>query len=162
MTLRALHNLVISLVAALLILMAGHPAQACVEGLDWGMSLDQVSSQLGAVHHTSADQPQRYVVSHGHLDQIPVPKLTFELDQVKGLQSLAYEFDVNDMTEILAGLRAKHGQPLSTSIEDRQHNKQFWVWNTGDDLITAIQSHSSTGQKFLIGYRPSRLRPEIL
>ena len=157
-----MHNLVISLVAALLILMGGHPAHACVEGLAWGMSLDQVSSRLGEVHHTNADPPQRYAVSHVHLDQIPVPKLTFELDQVKGLQSLAYEFDVNDMTEILAGLRARHGQPLSTSIEDRQHNKQVWVWNTGDDLITAIQSQSSTGQKFLISYRPSRLRPEIL
>lgn len=75
----------ISLVAALLILMAGHRAQACGAGLAWGMSLDQVSSQLGAVHHTSADQPQRYVVSHGHLDQIPVSKLTLELDPVKGL-----------------------------------------------------------------------------
>ena len=162
MTLASLHNLVISLVAALLILMAGQPAQACVEGLDWGMSLDQVSSQLGAVHHTSADQPQRYVVNHGHLDQIPVSKLSFELDPVKGLQSLAYQFDVNDMTEVLAGLRAKHGQLLSTSIEDRQQKKQVWVWNTVNDLITAIQSHSSTGQKFLIGYRPSRLRPELL
>ena len=117
---------------------------------------------MGYVHHTSADQPQVIVVSHGHLDQIPVHKPTFELGQVKGLQSLAYQFDLNDMTEILAGLRARYDKPLTTSIEDRQHNKQVWFWNTGDDLITAIQSHSSTGQKFLIGYRPSRLRPEIL
>ena len=69
----------------------------------------------------------------------------------------AHEFDVSDMTEIAAGLRTRQCQPFSTSIKDRQHNKRVGSWNTGDDLITAIQRHSSTGQKCLIGYGLNRL-----
>ena len=86
----------------------------------------------------------------------------FDLDQDAGLRSLAYEFNVDDMTEVLASLRKRHGQPVSTSIEDKRHTEQLWVWNTGDDLITAVKSDSANRQQFLISYRPSRLRPEML
>ena len=88
--------------------------------------------------------------------------VTFDLDETNGLQSLAYEFAIDDMTEVLAGLRARHGQPLSTSIKESSHNEQIWVWNTGEDLITAVKQDDAGQQKFLISYRPSRLRPETL
>jgi len=66
------------------------------------------------------------------------------------------------MTEVLAGLRARHGLSLSTCIYDDSHNDQDWVWNTGEDLITAVKQDISGQQAFLISDRPSRLRPETL
>lgn len=75
---------------------------------------------------------------------------------------LAYEFAIDDMTEVLAGLRARHGQPLSTNLENNSYNDQVWVWNTGDDLITAVKQDVAGQQAFLISYRPSRLRPGTL
>jgi hypothetical protein len=50
----------------------------------------------------------------------------------------------------------------STSIKEANYEDQLWVWNTGEDLITAVKRTSGTVQKFLIGYRPSRLKPEML
>lgn len=64
--------------------------------------------------------------------------------------------------EGLAGLRARHGSPLSTSSMDLKQNEQIWVWNTGEDLITAVKHDGTTHQQFVIAYRPSRLRPETL
>ena len=75
---------------------------------------------------------------------------------------LAYKFSIDDMTEVLAGLRARHGQPLSTSLENNSYNDQVWVWNNGDDLITAVRQDVAGQQAFLISYRPSRLRPATL
>ena len=87
---------------------------------------------------------------------------SFDLDPQNGLSSLAYEFALDDMTEVLAGLRARHGSPLSTSVEAGDRNDQIWVWNTGDDLITAVKRNAARQQQFLVSYRPSRLRPETL
>jgi hypothetical protein len=42
------------------------------------------------------------------LDCLPVSQVTFDLTPDAGLQSLAYEFAVNDMIEVLAGLRARN------------------------------------------------------
>ena len=58
--------------------------------------------------------------------------------------------------------RAQHGPPLSTSLDHASHNDEVWVWNTGEDLITAVKSEHADQQAFLISYRPSRLRPEVL
>ena len=66
------------------------------------------------------------------------------------------------MTEVLAGFRARHGSPLSTSIEEADSSDQIWVWNTGEDLITAVKRKSNDEQKFLLSYRPSRLHPQTL
>ena len=96
------------------------------------------------------------------LDRLPVSSATFDIDPEQGLKTLAYEFAIDDMTEVLAGLRARHGQPLSTNIKESSHNEQIWVWNTGEDLITAVKEDDAGQQKFLISYRPSRLRPETL
>ena len=66
------------------------------------------------------------------------------------------------MIEVLAGLRARHGSPLSTSSTDPLQNEQSWVWNTGEDMITAVKHDGKIRQQFVIAYRPSRLRPETL
>ena len=126
------------------------------------MTLERVKAHLGDTQLTGDSQRHRYIAHNVKLDQIPVSQVMFDLDQAAGLRSLAYEFNVDDMTEVLASLRARHGQPLSTSIDDRRHTKQLWVWNTGDDLITAVKSDTANRQQFLISYRPSRLRPEML
>ena len=57
-----------------------------------------------------------------HLDRLLVSRVNFELSQSQGLQWLAYEFAIDDMTEVLAALRARRGSPLSTSIEEANRN----------------------------------------
>ena len=89
-------------------------------------------------------------------------QVIFELDETEGLQSLAYEFAMDDMNEVLAGLRARHGQPISTNTELKNQFEQIWIWNTGEDLITAVRHFDNKNNQFLISYRPSRLRPETL
>lgn len=158
-----LRRALISACLAVLLLGASPPAvHACVEGLAWGMPLEQVRSHLGANQPVSEDQAGRFVASNVLLDRLPVSQATFEVDPDEGLTHLAYEFSIDDMTEVLAGLRARHGQPLSTNFEHDRHNDQVWVWNTGEDLITAVRQDVPGQQVFLISYRPSRLRPEIL
>ena len=160
--LKRLRGVLFSCLVGLLLFCSAQPSAACIEGLAWGMSLDQVTAHLGETQFTGDSQRQRYTARDVTLDQIPVSQLTFDLDQGAGLRSLAYEFNVDDMTEVLASLRARHGQPVTTSIEDNHHTQQLWVWNTGDDLITAVKRDTANQQQFLISYRPSRLRPEML
>ena len=137
-------------------------AIACVEGLAWGMPQSEINAYLnGAIKEEDLHQ-QRLIVRNVHLDQLPVPQLTLDMNEHGGLESLAYEFNMDDMTEVLAGLRAQHGKPISTFIKDNHYEDQLWVWNTGEDLITAVKRTSGNVQKFLIGYRPSRLKPESL
>ena len=115
----------------------------------------------GAIRQEGLNQ-QRLIARNIHLDHLPVPQLTLDMNEQGGLESLAYEFSMDDMTEVLAGLRARHGKPISTSIKDNSYEDQLWVWNTGEDLITAVKRTSGDVQKFLIAYRPSRLKPETL
>ena len=137
-------------------------ASACVEGLAWGMPQAEINEHLnGAIRQEGLNQ-QRLIARNIHLDQLPVPQLTLDMNEQGGLESLAYEFSMDDMTEVLAGLRARHGKPISTSIKDNSYEDQLWVWNTGEDLITAVKRTSGDVQKFLIAYRPSRLKPETL
>ena len=139
------------------------PAAACVEGLKWGMPLNQVQSHLGETQPVRDDKnPLRFSARDVLLDRLPVSRVTFELDKLDGLSSLAYEFAIDDMPEVLAGLQARHGQPLSTTMDAKNHSQQIWVWNTGNDLITAVKHNTSEHQQFLISYRPSRLHPEKL
>ncbi|MDC0310270.1 hypothetical protein OAL66_00840 [bacterium] len=160
--LNRLQAALISLMASLIILWGLQPVQACVEGLAWGMPLDQVHAHLGEIHQANTTHPERFFARNVMLDRLPVSQVTFDLTPDAGLQSLAYEFAIDDMTEVLAGLRARHGSPLSTSSMDLKQNEQIWVWNTGEDLITAVKHDGTTHQKFVIAYRPSRLRPETL
>ena len=71
---------------------------ACVEGLTWGMPLEQVRSHLGANQRVSEEQTGRFVASNVLLDRLPVSKAIFEVDPDEGLTHLAYEFSINDMT----------------------------------------------------------------
>ena len=155
-------NLLIGAVMALLLLCGGGISEACVEGLAWGMPLEQVEIHLGKSQLLNQQQSGRYVAREVLLDRLPVSTATFDIDPEQGLKTLAYEFAIDDMSEVLAGLRARHGPPLSTSLEERSLNEQIWVWNTGEDLITAVKQDDGGQQKFLMSYRPSRLRPGIL
>ena len=74
---------------------------ARIEGLEWGMTLDQVTAHLGEIRQAGPDQPQKYQALNARLDEIPVVRSTFELSPGTGLRSLAYEFEVSDMTEVL-------------------------------------------------------------
>ena len=159
---RWLLNLLITATLGLLLFAGAGSVNACVEGLAWGMPLEQVSRHLGESPQLTPEPSGRYVAQDVLLDRLPVSRATFDVDPEQGLTNLAYEFAIDDMTEVLAGLRARHGQPLSTNLEHRSHNEQIWVWNTGDDLITAVKQDISDQQTFLISYRPSRLRPEML
>ena len=160
--LRWLQNLLIPSALGLLLFCGAGPVNACVEGLVWGMPLEQVTAHLGEGQAVNEQQSGRYITRDVLLDRLPVSQVTFEVDATKGLTKLAYEFSINDMTEVLAGLRARHGPPLSTSLDLHNRNDQLWVWNTGEDLITAVNSTSMGRQQFLISYRPSRLRPNNL
>jgi hypothetical protein len=126
------------------------------------MPLEKVANHLGDGYPIHRDQSGRYVARDVLLDRLPVSQATFDVDPDQGLMHLAYEFAIDDMTEVLAGLRARHGQPLSTNLEHHSYNDQVWVWNTGVDMITAVKQDVAGQQAFLISYRPSRLRPEIL
>ena len=160
--LKPLRALLIGLLAVFVVILPGHPASACVEGLAWGMPLEQVDAHLGQAKPIGDRPQERFEVQDVMLDRLPVSRVTFELSQSQGLQWLAYEFSIDDMTEVLAGLRARHGSPLSTSVEEADHNDQIWVWNTGEDLITAVKRKANEEQKFLLSYRPSRLHPQTL
>ena len=160
--LRWLQNLLIPSALGLLLFCGAGPVNACVEGLVWGMPLEQVTAHLGEGQSVNEQQSGRYITRDVLLDRLPVSQVTFEVDATKGLTKLAYEFAIDDMTEVLAGLRARHGPPLSTSLDLHNRNDQLWVWNTGEDLITAVKSTSMGRQQFLISYRPSRLRPNNL
>ena len=158
-----LHHLLVSAaLAVLMLIFSTAPVDACVEGLAWGMPIDQVQAHLGKSQPVNPPGSGRYVARQVLLDRLPVERATFEVDQQLGLKQLAYEFSIDDMTEVLAGLRARHGQPLSTSLEHDNINEQIWVWNTGEDLITAVKQDIPGQQTFLISYKPSRLRPETL
>ena len=138
------------------------PASACVEGLAWGMPLEQVHTHLGPVHPIGDRTQHRFEAHDVHLDRLPVSRVKFELSQSRGLRWLAYEFTIDNMTEVLGGLRASHASPLSTSIEEANRNDQIWVWNTGEDLITAVKRKANEEHKFMLSYRPSRLHPQTL
>ena len=114
------------------------------------MPFEQVAINLGKGQALNEELAVRYVKRDVFLDRLPVSQATFEVDPEKGLTNLAYEFAIDDMTEVLAGQRAQHGPPLSTSLDHDSHNDQVWFWNTGEDLITAVKSKNAGQQAFLI------------
>ena len=160
--LRWIQALLIPTGLALLLLFSPGPVVACVEGLAWGMPLEQVTNHLGESQPVDQEQTRRFIARDVLLDRLPASRATFDVDPDQGLTNLAYEFAIDDMTEVLAGLRARHGSPLSTSIEEADSSDQIWVWNTGEDLITAVKRKANDEQKFLLSYRPSRLHPQTL
>ena len=53
------------------------------------------------------------------MDRLPASQATFEVDPDKGLTNLAHEFAIDDMSEVLAGLRAQQPQRPGLGVEHR-------------------------------------------
>ena len=95
------HLLVSAALAVLMLIFSTAPVDACVEGLAWGMRIDQVQAHLGDSQPVNSVASGRYVARQVLLDRLPVERATFEMDQELGLKQLAYEFAIDDMTEVL-------------------------------------------------------------
>ena len=77
---------------ALLLLCAGPLVQACVEGLVWGMPLEQLETHLGESQPLGQHQAGRYLIRNVLLNRLPVLRATFEIDPEQGLPHQAYAF----------------------------------------------------------------------
>ena len=154
---------VMSLLIAGALLWSPGEAMACIPGLQWGMDSSTVEQRLEVSLQTArsldADSSAIYRVSDQHIGEIPVEQLDLRFGN-QGLEQLVYSLPSESMTEVLAGLRTRYGSPVSTTIKHSdQAPQQVWIWNTEDDCITAVRAED---QKFLLSYRPSRLRPSLL
>ena len=84
------------------------------------------------------------------MDRLPASQATFEVDPEKGLTNLDYEFAIDDMSEVLAGLRAQQPQRPGLGVEHRGR------------LDHCSEVRKAGQQAFLMSVRPSRLRPGSL
>ena len=138
------------------------PANACVEGLSWGMDLSSVEKHLGVSLHPVSEQESKdlFEVRDFQMSGLPVNRLRVRVEDDHGLKQLAYEMNYENMTEVLAGLRHRFGPPVGTSVDiDGRFPQQQWIWHTGEDVITAVKNEDSP---FLLSYRPSLLDPSFL
>ena len=139
-------------------------AMACIPGLQWGMDSSIVEQRLEVSLGTARsaagnDSSALYRVNKIHIGDLPVEQLDLRFGS-KGLNQLVYSLQGDAMTEVLAGLKTRYGSPVSTTMgHGDQGRQQIWIWNTGDDCITAVRPDDQT---FLLSYRPSRLRPSLL
>ena len=117
--------LLIALMAVVVLFLVGTPASTCMEGLAWGMPLEQVHTHLGPVQPIGDQAQHRFEAHDVRLDRLPVSWVTFKLSQGNGFKWLAYGFAIDDMTKVLAGLQARHGSSLSTNIEEAYRNDQI-------------------------------------
>ena len=76
-------SLLIALMAVVVVFLHGTPASACVEGLAWGMPLEQVHAHLGPVQSIGDRAEDRYEAHDVLLDRFPVSRVTFELSQTR-------------------------------------------------------------------------------
>jgi hypothetical protein len=153
----------LSLLFAGFLVWAPGQARACIPGLQWGMDSSSVEQRLEVSLDTARsldeDSSAVYRVSNQHIGEIPVEQLDLRFGN-HGLEQLVYSLPRDSMTEVLAGLRTRYGSPVSTTIKHTdQVPQQVWIWNTEDDCITAVRAED---QRFLLSYRPSRLRPSLL
>ena len=93
-------SLLTALMAVVVLFLHGTPASACVEGLAWGLPLEQVHNHLGPVHPIGDRTEHRFEAHEVHMNRLPVSGVTFELSQSQGLQWLAYAFAIEDVTEV--------------------------------------------------------------
>ena len=137
-------------------------ANACVEGLSWGMDLSSVEKHLGVSLHPAPEGEIKdlFEVRDFQISDLPVNRLRVRIEDDHGLNQLAYEMNYENMTEVLAGLRHRFGPPVGTSVDiDGRSPQQQWIWHTGEDIITAFKSED---RPFLLSYRPSLLDPSFL
>ena len=138
------------------------PANACVDGLTWGMDLGTIERHLGVPLNPVHEGVSRdlFEVIDFQISGLPVNKLRVRVEDEHGLKQLVYEMDYENMTEVLAGLRHRFGAPVGTSLDiEGRSSQQQWIWHTGEDVITAIKNEE---RPFLLSYRPSRLDPSFL
>ena len=138
------------------------PANACIEGLSWGMNLSNVERHLGvSLQPVQEEEPRDlFEVRDFQMSGLPVTRLRVRVEDNHGLKQLAYEMNYENMTEVLAGLRHRFGPPVGTSLDiDGRASQQQWVWHTGEDVITAVKNEE---RPFLLSYRPSLLDPSFL
>ena len=138
------------------------PANACVEGLSWGMDLQSVERHLGVSLIPVQETGSRdlFEVRDFQMSSVPVNRMRVRIEDEYGLKQIAYEMEYENMTEVLAGLRHRFGSPVGTSVDiDGRFPQQQWIWHTGEDVITAVKNE---GRPFLLSYRPSLLDPTFL
>ena len=155
----------LSLLIAGVMIWAPGQAMACIPGLQWGMDSSSVEQRLkislntARSLNTDSSSSAVYRVSNQSIGELPVEQLDLRFGN-HGLEQLVYSLSKDSMTEVLAGLRSRYGSPVSTIIKHTdQVPQQVWIWNTEDDWITAVRA---SDQRFLLSYRPSRLRPSLL
>ena len=156
-------SLVLNLLIAYAMFCTPGEVLACIPGLQWGMDSTTVEKRLEisleSARPLDADSSAIYRIKNQHIGELPVEEMDLRFGN-QGLEQLVYSLNGDSMTEVLAGLRTRYGSPVSTTINHPdQRPQQIWIWNTEEDCITAIRSE---GQKFLLSYRPSRLRPSLL
>jgi len=122
-------------------------------GLAWGSGVGEVSQRLGCdlTIYERTDSGLIYTGEALRLGALPVSRLRAVISPDQGLQRLVYALRNQDSVEVLAGLRARYGPPVSTSHDD---GSQEWMWMTQDDCIRALRI---PGKDFLLTYRPVRL-----
>ena len=153
---------ILIIVFAFLIQICSQPVFACVEGLTWGMDLQNVESHLGISFSPIKEESTQnlFEVKDIQISGLPVEVLRVRIENEDGLKQLAYEVDNENMTEVLAGLRYRFGPPVSTSVDvEGGSPQQQWIWHTGEDVIVAVKSEH---RPFVLSYRPSLLDPSFL
>ena len=138
------------------------PVFACVEGLTWGMDLQNVERHLGISFSPIKEETNQnlFEVKDIQISGLPVEVLRVRIENEDGLKQLAYEIDNENMTEVLAGLRYRFGPPVDTSVDVKGGSpQQQWIWHTGEDVIVAVKSEH---RPFVLSYRPSLLDPSFL
>ena len=75
--LRWLQNLLVPSALGLLLFCDAGPVNACVEGLVWGMPLEQVTAHLGEGQAVNEQQSGRYATRDVLLDQLPVSPVSY-------------------------------------------------------------------------------------
>ena len=153
---------ILIIVFAFLIQICSQPVFACVEGLTWGMDLQNVESHLGISFSPIKEETTQnlFEVKDIQISGLPVEVLRVRIENEDGLKQLAYEIDNENMTEVLAGLRYRFGPPVGTSVDvEGGSPQQQWIWHTGEDVIVAVKSEH---RPFVLSYRPSLLDPSFL
>ena len=157
-----LYKSLVLIVFLFLTQLISQPAFACIEGLRWGMDLQNVESHLG-IHFSPIKEETTqnlFEVTDIQISGLPVDVLRVRIEKEDGLKQLAYEIDNENMTEVLAGLRYRFGPPIGTSVNvEGGSPQQQWIWHTGEDVIVAVKSEH---RPFVLSYRPSLLDPSFL
>ena len=138
------------------------PVFACVEGLKWGMDLQNVESHLGISFSPIKEKTTQnlFEVKDIQISGLPVEVLRVRIENEDGLKQLAYEKGIENTTEVLAVLRYRFGPPVGRSVDVAGSSpQQQWIWHTGEDVIVAVKSEH---RPFVLSYRPSLLDPSFL